>query len=239
MDLKNKKAIVTGGAIRVGRAITLALAEAGCDVFMHYGRSEAAALETRREAEAHGVSVRIHSADLSDPEAIPPLMEAAGSADILVNSAALYLDGDLASTDLKNWEIQFGVNLRAPFLLSQAFAAQIPDSGSGKIINILDARMFKPGDDHFAYRLTKSALAAMTENLAHDLAPRITVNGVALGAILPPPDKDQSYLDNLAQTRIPLKKAGNPKAVTDNVLHLLRHDFLTGVIIRTDGGEFL
>ena len=79
----------------------------------------------------------------------------------------------------------------------------------------------------------------MTEMLAHELAPRITVNGVALGAILPPPGKGQDYLDNLAQERVPLQRPGSPEIVAQNVLHLLRQDFLTGVILPLDGGEFL
>jgi glucose 1-dehydrogenase len=129
------------------------------------------------------------------------------------------------------------VNLRAPYLLSRAFAVQVPEQG--KIINILDARIRQPAPDHFVYRLTKSALATMTAQMALALAPKITVNAVALGAILAPPGKDDSYLQNLAEKRVPLKRHGSPDIVAENVLHLLRQDFLTGVVIPVDGGEFL
>ncbi len=243
MDLKEKVAVVTGGAVRVGRALTLALAEAGCHTLIHYGRSEGPARETQAEAEAFGARSVIHSADLADPvatgEVIPAAVRELGNVDILINSAAIFLEGDLDGTTLEMWESQLAINLRAPFLLSQAFARQVPAAGQGKIVNILDARIFRPAADHFAYRLTKSALLAMTETLAQDLAPRINVNAVALGAILPPPGEDESFLRNLAESAVPLKRHGSAAIVAENVLHLLRQDFLTGVTVRIDGGQFL
>lgn len=244
MELKGKTALITGGAVRVGRALTLALAEAGCDVFVHYGRSAGPAQQTQAEARALGVEAHIHSADLADAGAvqsvIPAALERYDRLDVLINSAAIFPEEDsFAATDLALWDRLFGVNLRAPFLLSQAFAAQVLPAGQGKIINILDARLRRPAPDHFVYRLTKGGLWAMTEMLAHELAPRITVNAVALGAILSPPGADISYLENLAQTQVPLKRPGSPEIVAQNVLHLLRQDFLTGVIVPIDGGQFL
>ena len=119
------------------------------------------------------------------------------------------------------WERLLAVNLRAPFLLSRAFAAQVPEDGQGKIINITDSRVRRPGTDHFVYRLTKGGLWQMTEMLALELAPRISVNGVALGAILPPPGKDSGYLEKIAKERVPLKRAGNAEDVGESVLYLL------------------
>jgi len=244
MELKGKVALITGGAIRVGRALTLALAEAGCHVFIHYGRSATPARQTQAEALDFGVEAHIYSADLADAAATQAIMPAAvdqyGRVDVLINSAAIFPEEDrFATTDLALWDKLFAVNLRAPFLLSQAFAAQIPLEGQGKIVNILDARLRQPAPDHFVYRLSKGGLWSMTEMLAHELAPRITVNAVALGAILPPPGADISYLENLAQTQVPLKRPGSPEMVAENVLHLLRQDFLTGVTIPIDGGQFL
>lgn len=244
MQLTNKVALVTGGAIRVGRAIALALAREGCHLFIHYGRSAAEAVQTQAEAATYGVQAAIHAADLTDAAqtlgVLPAALQQFGRVDILINSAAIFPEDDrFDKTDLGLWNQLFNINLRAPFLLSQAFAAQIPDDGMGKIINIIDARVRRPAPDHFVYRLTKGALWQMTEMMAHELAPCITVNAVALGAILPPPGKDHSYLDTLAQTRVPLKRAGNAEIVAENVLHLLEHDFLTGVVIPIDGGEFL
>ena len=242
MELKGKVAIVTGGAVRVGRALTLALAEAGCDVFIHYGSSDGPAKETQAAAEKLGVQAHIHSADLSDVPVvqgvIPAVIKHFGRVDVLVNSAAIFPEDDtFAKTDREGFDALMSVNLRAPYLLSRAFAVQVPEQG--KIINILDARIRQPAPDHFVYRLTKSALATMTAQMALALAPKITVNAVALGAILAPPGKDDSYLQNLAEKRVPLKRHGSPEIVAENVLHLLRQDFLTGVVIPVDGGEFL
>lgn len=241
MNVKGKVAVITGGAIRVGKAITLALAQAGCHVFIHYGQSAEPAQQTQAEAERYGVRAKIYSADLSDISAtqsiIPQAQAVFGKVDVLVNNAAIFLDGGLAETTLDMWESQIAINLRAPFLLSQAFAEQVGEWG--KIVNITDARVFRPGADHFAYRLTKSALVTLTETLAHDLAPHITVNAVALGAILPAPGKTQADLDQIAEERVPLKYAGSAKSVAHNVLHLLQQDFITGTTIRLDGGEFL
>ncbi len=244
-ELHGKVALVTGGAIRVGRAISMALAQAGCDLFIHYNHSAEAAREVQAGAREAGVRAEIYPTDLLDSFAaggvVAAAREAFGRVDILVNSAALFLEGDLRSTTLDAWERQFSINLRAPFLLSREFAAQTHFSPTepGNIVNVNDARIFRPGVDHFAYRLTKSALLAMTEGLALELAPDIRVNGVALGAILPPPGKDEQYLARLALERVPLQRPGNAQLVAENVLHLLRQPFITGHTIRLDGGEFL
>ncbi len=244
MDLTGKVALVTGGAVRVGRAITLALAEAGCHVFIHYGRSAQPAQETQKEAAAFGVETAVFSADLADPSAtqsiLPAAQERFGRVDILINSAAIFPEEDsFTGTDQALWEQLFAINLRAPFLLSRAFAAQIPAQGQGKIINVNDGRVRRPAPDHFVYRFTKGGLWQMTEMLALELAPRITVNQVALGAILPPPGQGWDYLQRIADQRIPLQRHGNAEIVAQNVLHLLRQDFLTGVTIPIEGGEFL
>ncbi len=244
MELKGKVALVTGGAIRVGRALALALAEAGCHLFIHYGRSALPARETQADAGQFGVEAHIYSADLADAaetqRIVPAAIDRYGRVDILVNNAAIFPEEDtFRASDLGAWDRLFAINLRAPFLLSQAFAAQIPAGEQGKIINVLDARLRQPVPDHFVYRLTKAGLWTMTEMLAHELAPHISVNAVALGAILPPPGANSGYLEDLAQAQIPLKRAGSPQIVAQNVLHLLRQDFLTGVIIPIDGGQFL
>lgn len=246
MDLNGKVALVTGGGIRVGRALVLALAQAGCNVLIHYGRSAAAAAEVKTEAESLGVRAVTYSANLADPAEvvtiIPKTIDTFGHLDILVNSASLFRTDDLFSqTDVALWDTMFAINLRAPFLLSQGFARQIPRDGQGKIININDARIPHVNTDNFAYRLTKRGLWDLTEMLALELAPRITVNAVALGQILEPPDAPdpQQFMEHYAQRNIPLKIPGNPKVVTDAVLFLLAQNFLTGTTVRLDGGEYI
>ncbi len=244
MELNGKVAVVTGGGVRIGRAITLALARAGCHVFIHYGHSVGPAQQTQADAKALGVDALIHAADLSDEKAtqaiIPLAREQLHKIDILINNVAIFPETDsFRSTDQALWDRLFAVNLRVPFLLSRAFAAQVAANGEGKIINITDSRVRRPGTDHFVYRLTKGGLWQMTEMLALELAPRISVNAVALGAILPPPGKDSGYLEKIAKERVPLKRHGSAEDVGEGVLYLLRQDFLTGTVLSMDGGEFL
>jgi NAD(P)-dependent dehydrogenase (short-subunit alcohol dehydrogenase family) len=241
--LAGKVALVTGGAIRVGRAIVLALAEAGCEVVIHYGSSAGPAEETAAEAAAIGVQVHTMRADLArqdDTEAlVPAAVRAAGRIDILVNNAAIFEEGGLAEANAPQWERELAINLRAPFFLSQAFVRQLPAGREGQIVNITDARVLRAGSDHLIYRLTKSGLVTLTRALALELAPQVRVNAVALGAILPPPGEDESYLQQLAQERVPLRRPGSAELVAANVLHLLQQPFLTGVVLPLDGGEFL
>jgi len=259
-SLRGKRAIVTGGAVRVGRAISLVLARAGCDLLLHYGRSAPAAEETAREAESLGVRVALQQANLAHLDQASSIIPAAerefGGVDILVNSAAIFPAGGLLETDDEAWQKVFDINLRAPFVLSRDFARHRleqeakhhapSDSGQGDrpegsacIVNILDARTRRPAPDHFAYRLTKSALHTMTEGLALELAPQIRVNAVALGAILPAPGDSMDEFKELVKNRVPLQRPGSAEIVAENVLHLLRQPFLTGATIRLDGGEFL
>ncbi|MGB1252485.1 MAG: SDR family oxidoreductase [Candidatus Promineifilaceae bacterium] len=244
MNLHNKVAIVTGGAVRVGRAITLRLAQAGCKILLHYNRSASPAQKTQQEAVALGAQVEIFSADLSTPDAPTKIVEAAlahfGRVDILINSAAIYPSNDtFATTDANLFDTLMAINLRAPFLLSQAFAKAVGDQQQAKIINVTDARVSRFQPDHFVYRFTKQSLSAMTKMLPQVVCPNITVNGVALGAILPPPDADDSYFEQVVKPRIPINMTGNATVVTDTIIFLLTQDFINGDIITLDGGEFL
>lgn len=240
MGLAGKVALVTGGGVRLGKAISLALADAGCHLLIHYGQSQAAALAVQRQAQTKGVRAEVCGADLAEEQAAKRVMARAvdcfGQVDILINNAAIYLPGDLAETTPEMWEAQFAINLRAPFLLCQAFAEQLPAHCQGKIVNIGDARVFQPATDHFAYRLTKIALHGLTEMLAVQLAPQIRVNAVALGYILPIAGEE---MPADAPQQIPLQRVGNPQIVAENVLHLLQQEFLTGVVLKVDGGQFL
>ncbi len=246
MDLTGKVALITGGGIRVGRALVLALAQAGCDVFIHYGRSAASAAAVKAKAESFGVRAVTYSANLAHAAAtetiVPAAVEAFGRVDILINSASIFPESDrFRQLDVNLWDEIFAINLRAIFQLSQGFAQQIPADRCGKIININDARIPRPKPNNFAYRLTKRALWDMTEMLALELAPRITVNGLALGQILEPPDAPdpQKFMEEFAQQHIPLKIPGNTQVVTDSALFLLQQDFLTGATLRLDGGEYI
>ncbi len=243
MDLTGKTALITGGAIRLGKAISLALAKEGCNLLIHYNRSDTSARSVAKDAQHMGVKASIIQADLSDEEQvielIPKALELVDHIDILVNNAGVYFSGKGLETEFQLLNTQFMINLYAPFLLIKAFAAQLPEHLKGKIVNISDARVFHQQTDHFAYRLTKASLNEMTVMFALELAPRITVNALAPGIMLPLAGYEHIDLDKLAKKRVPLGTIGSPEIAAKNVLHILDQDFMTGTIIRLDGGEFI
>ncbi len=232
---------MTGGARRLGRAFVLALAEAGMDVIVHYGHAAREAEETVSQARRRGVRAVAIQADLQDADAAAHLIEAAAEAlglpHVLVNSAAIFVPGTLLDTDLDNWSRHFRINLRAPFLLIQSFA-RLLDGQLGKVVNIADWRAVYPGRQYLAYTLSKAALLTLTQMAARELAPAIQVNALALGAILPPPGKDEAYVERLVQ-RVPAKRTARLEEVTDALLFLLRNDYITGEILFVDGGAHL
>jgi len=142
------------------------------------------------------------------------------------------------ATSLAEWEAQFALNLRAPFLLAQAFAAGLGAEERGTIVNVGDARARRVGRGHLAYRLTKRALDHLTELLALELGPRVRVNAVAPGAMLPA-GGDEEALRRRVETAVPLRRAGGAEPVAEAVLYLLRAEFTTGVVLPVDGGEYL
>ena len=243
MDLENKVALVTGGARRVGRAISLAIAAAGARVAVHYGGSALAAQETVSEIKANGGNALAIQADLADEDAansvIPAVLEEFGGVDILINNAAVFKSGSLSETTSELWDLQFQINLKTPFLLSRAFAAQMNPEQPGKIINITDWRILRPNDEFFAYTLTKSGIEAMTKSLAVSLAPQVQVNCLALGAILLPAGASADYQERLI-SMIPARRMGGTRDVIQTLMFLLQNgDFITGETILIDGGRHL
>jgi glucose 1-dehydrogenase len=241
VELHGTCALVTGGARRVGRAIALGLAEAGCDLVLHYGSAEAEAAATTAEAEARGVRVAAVRADLADPGTPGRLLAAAGDlapVRVLVNSAAAFPEDTLAGITAEAWDATLAVNLRAPVLLTRAFAAALPEDVEGAVVNVTDWRTARPYRDHLSYTVAKGGLDTFTRAAAEALAPRIRVNAVALGAILPPPGKGSDYLKDLAR-QIPAGRPGGTDPVVAAVLFLLQNPFITGEILRVDGGAHL
>jgi len=242
MKLDGKVAIVTGGAVRLGRALALALAEQGTRLVIHYGSSAGPAQETVTEIKAMGSDALAVQADFSQSGQAPSIVERAvahfGQVDILVNSAAIFEPGRWDDTTEANWDRHFAINLKSPFFLSQAFAKHVGPERTGHIVNIADWRGVRPGIGHVAYTLTKAALIAMTKSLALALAPNIQVNAIAPGMILPPPGADPSYLERHAG-QIPAQRVGSPQEIAKALLFLLRSDFVTGELIFVTGGQHL
>jgi pteridine reductase len=199
-------------------------------------------MATAAECRGFGVEAEPLAADLRRDGAPAELVARAaarfGRLDILVNSAAVFLPGDLADTTGENWDLHLGVNLKAPFFLCQAFSRQLGPEEEGAIVSIADWRAVRPGPHYLAYTLAKSGIVTLTESLALALAPRVRVNAVAPGAILPPPGEDAACLERLA-SRIPLRRHGSPAEVVRAVLYLLEAEFVTGELLFVDGGERL
>jgi len=238
MDLEGVTALVTGGARRVGRAITLGLASAGCNVVIHHGSSSDEAQETATEARALGVAATVIQVDLaSDAKSVFAAAADLAPIRILVNSAGVFPKDTLSAFSSEAWQEAMAVNALAPVVLTRDFAAQVGEEG-GVVINVTDWRTERPYLEHFSYTLSKGALDTFTRAAAVALAPKIRVNAVALGAILPPPGKDAEYLRRLA-TDIPLQRTGGTEPVVDAVLALVRNEFITGEILRVDGGAHL
>ncbi len=238
--LNGKTVLVTGAARRIGRALALACARAGADIVIHHNQSKEEAKELQAEITKLGRTAWTIAADLSKPDEISKLIRGAheiGPLFGLVNSAAIFESLSLNETTLEDWERHMAVNLTAPFLLSQAFAKQVRSGESGRIVNILDWRGLLPEAKHFPYSIAKAALAAMTKSLALALAPNITVNGLALGAILPPADEpiNPEILKN-----VPSARWAEMSEVQQALIFLLAGPaYITGEIIHVDGGRHL
>ena len=236
-SLNGKTILITGAAKRVGRIFALACASAGADIVIHHGHSEKDALKVKDEIDALGRKAHVLASDLGKPAEATRLISQANEFSplfALVNNAAIFEPLSFNETMLTDWERHMAINLTAPFLLSQEFARQTKE---GRIVNIVDWRALRPGADHFPYTISKAALAALTQSLAVALAPRITVNGLALGAILPPSD---GAMNNDIIKNVPAKRWSEPQEVGEALLFLLTGPaYVTGEIIHVDGGRHL
>ena len=239
MDLKGKKALVTGGAVRIGRAICEMLADAGADVCIHYNRSYDQASALRDQLEERGVASHIAEANLMTETACTELMEKAvammGPLDILINNASVFNKETLDQADMDAWMGDMWPNFFAPVQLLRAFAQH---SEKGKVVNLLDRRITAQDTACVPYLISKKALAEVTRLAALHYAPRITVNGVAPGAVLPPPGKDEQYIKDHAGP-VPLELRVAPKDIADAVRFVLENDTITGQIVFVDGGQHL
>jgi NAD(P)-dependent dehydrogenase (short-subunit alcohol dehydrogenase family) len=241
LALSGSIALVTGASRRIGCALALHLARAGADIAVHYGTDQSGAESTAKQARAEGVRAITLQADLQQPDQAAGLIEkvtdSLGTPSILINNASIFESGGILDTSLEAWERHLKVNLTAPFLISQAFARAC--SGSRAVIlNLLDWRALNPGPDHLAYTVAKAGLAALTISLAQALAPGIRVNGLALGAILPPSGQQTKDLGLIAD--VPAQRWGEVEEVCQAVHFLIAGpDYITGEILHIDGGRHL
>lgn len=238
-QLSGRIALVTGAAHRLGRAICLALADQGVHIVAHYSTSDADMPDLRAELDRRGVKSWTLRADFARPSDTESLiarsLKAAGGLDFLVNNASIFRPSTLQTMDFAGLVEHLQINAWTPLVLGREFARSVD---AGKIVNILDSRITDYDRQHITYILSKQALASLTRIMAIEFAPNVTVNGIAPGLILPPPGKDEAYLQLMADT-VPLMRHGNPGDITDGVLYLLQSDFMTGQVLFVDGGRHL
>ena len=238
-SLTGRVALVTGAAKRLGRAIALNLARQGARVAIHHATSSQAAEEVARAVRDSGGCCEIFKADFDRPASARELMrrvsEAMGPVSILINNASIFHEQTFAAMTLDDIERNLRVNTFAPLEASRAMAETCDD---GVIINLLDTRALDYDHTHVPYHLSKRLLATLTRIMALEFAPRIRVNAVAPGLVLPPEGKDESYLAALAPST-PLLTWGGPEDVVDAVLYLVRARFVTGQTLYIDGGRHM
>lgn len=231
-------ALVTGGAIRLGRAICEGLAQHGFDVALHYNNSEGQAREALAAVEAIGRNAFSIQSDLTDAAACVRLVDEVrsrfGTLDVLVNSAASFDTTRIGQTTSDQWDKIFALNLRAPFLLSQAAAEQMRAGAS--IVNIADLAGVQAWPSYLAHGAAKAALIHLTRSLARALGPKVRVNAVAPGAVLLPNDFGDASARRLVD-QTPLRRLGAPDDVVSAVRYLIDAEFVTGTLIVVDGGR--
>lgn len=230
-------AIVTGGAVRLGRAFACHLAENGFDIALHYHSSADAAGEVLRLARAHGVRCQGYPCDFKNPQDVQGLMEtiAADFPDVslLINSAANFIQQNIEHTSTETLVDTFNINLLSPYLLMREYKSRI---NRGMIVNILDQRIEKTISTFAAYSVAKTGLAHLTQLAAVEWGRRVRVNGIAPGLILPPAGQTGDYLKRNAKT-IPTGSHGSASDVLKALDYLLDSPFVNGEILFVDGGE--
>lgn len=239
MDLSGRVALVTGAGHRVGRAIALALGGRGMRVAVHYNAAQEGARETERLIAEAGGSAATFGADLMSADAPGELAEAVarrfGGLDVLVNSAAVMWRTPFGEVQADTWDRIMALNLRAPFLLTQAAAPHLR-AARGAVINIADLAALETWPAYVPHGISKSGVLFMTRSLARVLAPEVRVCAIAPGAVLLPENWSEDDAQHLAATT-PLHRLGTPEDVSNAVLFLLESDYITGETLVVDGGR--
>jgi pteridine reductase len=237
--LSGRVALVTGAGRRVGRAIALSLGARGMQVVVHYNGSRAGADETARRIVDAGGQAVVEQADLTLLDSAHALIDRAvawrGALHALVNSAAIMLRTPIGETSQGDWDMMFAINVRAPYFLSQRAAPALA-AVRGTIVNIADLAAFESWPAYVPHGMTKAAVVQMTRAMARALAPGVRVNAVAPGVVLLPEGWSADGAEHLRSTT-PLGRLGAPEDVAQAVIYLLEAQYVTGEVIRVDGGR--
>jgi pteridine reductase len=242
MELRGKVALVTGAGRRLGRAIADALAKRGMTLAIHHHASAEGARELRQEIVRAGGRAECFRADLADAEAARRLPEQVvtefGRLDVLVNSAAVMQRLGFEETTPQQWDAIHNLNLRSVFFCTQGAVPALRATG-GKVVNLADLAGLEPWPGFAAHSIGKAGVVMLTKVLALSLAPEVTVNAIAPGAVLVPEDYSPEERDRLARST-PLRRLGSPSDVISALLYLLEGgDFVTGEVLVVDGGRLI
>ncbi len=237
MDLKDKRVLVTGGALRVGAAIARAFAKAGAKLLIHYRDSGGQASELIEEFGGVAAGHSCISFDLSDVNELEKLLDEAGPIDILVNNASSFAQRKLSDESLSDGKAQFDVNFWAPVELMRLFASQ-PGEHELCVVNILDQRISKTDPAGFSYPLSKKALAEATSAAALQLGPRVRANAIAPGPVLPPKGLEDSRMQKTIPT-LPLRRPVALEDLANACVFLASNSSVTGAILHVDCGQHL
>jgi NAD(P)-dependent dehydrogenase (short-subunit alcohol dehydrogenase family) len=237
-----KAALVTGGARRIGRALVLALADAGYAVAVHHHASGNEAEALVAEIGRAGGRATALAADLADEAQVASLLPRAtaalGPVGVLVNNASRFDNDTVATVTRESWDSHLAVNLRAPFVLTQQLAALLPAEAGGLVVNLLDERVWNLTPYFLSYTLSKSALWTLTQTTALALAPRIRVNGIGPGPTLPSPRQSPEQFGRQCRM-MPLHRGTSPQEIAAALRFILAAPAMTGQMIALDGGQHL
>jgi pteridine reductase len=241
--LAGRRALVTGGAVRVGRALSLELAAMGLDVAVHYNSSPGPAESTVAECRARGVRAASVGGDLGSADACRRVVAEAeralgGGVDVLVNSAANFVSAPFAETTEEDVDRALAVNLKAPFFLAQAVAPGMADRGFGRIVNMADVAGLEPWPRFVAHSVAKAGVVMLTRSLAQALAPAVTVNAIAPGTVLMPDGASEGAVRR-AREKAVLDRLGSPDDVAGALRYLVEADYVTGHTLVVDGGRLV
>ena len=240
MNPKGKTALITGGAHRIGKAITLGLAQAGANVVINYNTSATKAEKTVEEAHALGVDALAIQADIGNFQQVEAMIAQAaqkfGSVDILINSAAPWIQTPFPVKNMDDWHHVTNILINGAFYCANAVAPFMLEKGEGAIVNIVDLTALTPRVNFIAHSVGKSALLALSRQLALELAPAVSVNAIAPGPVMPPPDYDEEKNAEIA-ARTLLSRWGSGEDIAEAVLFFVKSNYITGEVLAVDGGE--
>lgn len=238
MSDSSKAVLITGAAKRLGRALALDAAKHGWSVVIHYNGSEGDAQKTADDARAFGVNATTVKADLAREDDVAGLIAKAGPLTALINNASIFEYDDWQNVTRETWDRHMEINLRAPFVLSQAFAKQLGKDAHGVIVNIIDQRVLKPTPQFMSYSLSRAGLHWLTRTLAQALAPQVRVNAVSPGPSFIGARQSQENYDRQRASTI-LERGTEVEDLVGAVRYLLEASSVTGEMIAVDGGQHL